>query len=148
MRPAVHLIYVLVMLVLVLNACKQKEKIYSSDCNYGHSFTTVSLKTLADNGDFYDHKIVEVSGKFVQEKTMTVLTGDKRGAIIMVEFSNSCPLFLTGTRIGFFDYDNNNGQLTPTNNKLVKVRGEVVLHNKPNLNQLRVALAHVSYVQF
>ena len=147
MRAASRLLF-LFLILPVLTACQHQNKIYTSDCNEGHPFMPLTLTRLADSAAFYNNKFVELSGKFRQEKTLTVLTGDKKGETIMVEFSNECPLFLAGTRIGFFDYDNNNGQLTPANNKIVKLRGEVVLHVKKSPNQLKVSVAHISYVQF
>jgi len=138
---------VFLIMLLALAACKHGDKIYSSDCNDGHDFKRVSLAGLMDSIDFYNNKYVEISGKFYQDKTITILTGDKKGKEILVEFSNGCPLFLSGSRVGFFDYDNNNGQLTPANNKLVVLKGEIICHTKADVNGRKISISHISYVQ-
>ena len=131
MQPVSRLIVCVFLMVLpILTACKHGDKIYTSDCNDGHGFKRISIAGLIDSLDFYNNKYVEVSGRFQQDKGVSILIGDKKGQAILVEFSNGCPLFLTGSRIGFFDYDNNNGQLTPANNKIVILRGEIICHAK------------------
>jgi hypothetical protein len=135
------------MIVLTLTACTHDKKIYTSDCNDGRDFKRISLANLADSLEFYNNKFVEVTGLYRQDKAISLLIGDKNKNAILVEFSNACPLFLTGTRIGFFDYDNNNGQLTPVNNKTIILKGEIMYHANQKLNAPKASINHISYVQ-
>ena len=135
------------MVVLTLTACTHEKKTYTSDCNDGRDFKRITLANLADSLEFYNNKFVEVTGLYRQDKAESLLIGDKNKNAILVEFSNSCPLYLSGTRIGFFDYDNNNGQLTPANNKSVILKGEIIYHAKQKLNTPKASISHISYVQ-
>jgi hypothetical protein len=131
----------------LLTACSHDKKIYISDCNDGRGFKKITLVNLADSLEFYNNKFVEVTGQYRQDKATAVLVGDKNNNTISVEFSNECPLYLSGTRIGFFDYDNNNGQLTPANNKTVILRGEIIYHSRQKINTPKASIMHISYVQ-
>jgi hypothetical protein len=131
----------------LLTACRHDKKIYISDCNDGRGFKKITLVNLADSLEFYNNKFVEVTGQYRQDKATAVLVGDKNNNTISVEFSNECPLYLSGTRIGFFDYDNNNGQLTPANNKTVILRGEIIYHSRQKINTPKASIMHISYVQ-
>ncbi len=144
--PQLRIILVLLM-ILSLTACDQEKKVYLSDCNDGREFKKVTLAHLADSLFFYNNKFVEVTGEFRQDKAASLLIGSKNRNAIVIEFSNECPLFLRGTRIGFFDYDNNNGQLTPANNKTVILRGEIIYHAKQKINVPKASIMHISYVQ-
>jgi len=135
------------LLTVTLASCTREKKIYISGCNDGHEFKRISIANLADSLSFYNNKYVEVSGKYQQDKALSILVGDNATSIVAVEFSNECPLYLTGTRTGFFDYDNNNGQLTPANNKIVILRGEVICHKTANVNSYKASISHISYVQ-
>jgi hypothetical protein len=131
----------------LLTACRHDKKIYISDCNDGREFKKITLANLADSLEFYNNKFVEITGEYRQDKAASLLINVRNKNAISVEFSNECPLYLTGTRIGFFDYDNNNGQLTPANNKTVVLRGEIIYHAKQKINAPKASIMHISYVQ-
>jgi len=141
-------------LIMALLSCSNHSKEYKSSCNDGQAFKHVSFTHLLDSLNFYDKQYVEVSGRYQQSKDESALFNDsllvdKVGkAALWVDFSPECPLYLTGTRTGFFDYDNNNGQLTPANNKTIIIRGEVDCHNKGHLKAYKGAITHISYVKF
>jgi len=73
-----------------------------------------------------------------------VSKGNRR--VLLVDFSQDCPLYLKGTRTGFFDYDTNNGQLTPVNNKTITIRGKINIRNKGKLNAYKGTIEHISFV--
>ena len=154
-NPAMNVkISIFFMLVLTVLSCKTRVKEYVSDCNDGRVFKRVSFTRLVDSLGFYDKQYVEVSGRYQQSKDESGLFNDSLivdkidNKAIWVDFSQECPLYLTGTRTGFFDYDNNNGQLTPANNKTIIIRGEIDCNNKGHLKAYKGAIVHVSYVKF
>lgn len=140
--------------VLATLSCKSRIREYVSDCNDGREFKRVSFTHLVDSLSFYDKQYVEVLGRYQQSKDESGLFNDSLmvdkvgNKAIWVDFSQECPLYLTGTRTGFFDYDNNNGQLTPANNKTIIIRGEINYSNKGHLKAYKGAIVHVSYVKF
>ncbi len=133
--------------------CDYNIKEYKSECNNGRVFKRVSFTHLMDSLSFYDKQFVEVSGKYQQGKDESVLlndnpvSGNAGNNALWIDFSQECPLYLTGTRIGFFDYDHNNGQLTPANNVTVILRGEVNLQNKGHLKAYKGSISKISYVK-
>lgn len=138
-------------MALILQACSHSKKVYESNCDDEHTFKHITFKSLVDSFANYDNQYVEVKGKYEQEKDIAVLIddslvskGNKRG--ILVDFSQDCPLFLKETRTGFFDYDANNGQLTPVNNKTITIRGKINCRNQGHLNAYRGTIEHISYV--
>jgi len=142
-----------IFLILILSACDNNIKEYKSQCNDGHTFKRVSFTNLMDSLSFYDKQYVEVSGKFKQDKDESALfddsitTGKTGNDALWVDFSQDCPLYLTGTRIGFFDYDHNNGQLTPVNNAIITLRGEIDFNNKGHRKAYKGAIGKISYVK-
>ena len=142
------------MSAMALSACDNNIKEYKSECNEGRTFKRVSFTNLMDSLSFYDGQYIEVSGKYQQGKDESALFNDSLivdkvdNKAIWVDFSQECPLYLTGTRTGFFDYDNNNGQLTPANNKTIIIRGEINCNNKGHLKAYKGAIVHISYVKF
>jgi len=141
-------------MILVFGSCKKQTKLYVSDCNNGHPFKRISFSHLVDSLSFYDKQYVEVLGRYQQSKDESGLFNDSLmvdkvgNKTLWVDFSQECPLYLKGTRTGFFDYDNNNGQLTPANNKTIVIRGEVDCNNKGHLKAYKGAITHISYVKF
>jgi len=138
-------------LALVLQACTHHKKVYASSCDDDKNFKHLTFKNLVDSFAYYNNQYVEVKGKYVQDKDVSALIdesifsrGNKR--IILVDFSQDCPLYLTGTRTGFFDYENNNGQLTPVNNKLITIRGRINSNNRGHLKSYKGTIEHISYV--
>ncbi|MHB8207220.1 hypothetical protein [Mucilaginibacter sp.] len=137
--------------LLMLQACNHPKKVYESSCDDEHTFKHISFKCLVDSFANYDNQYVEVIGKYEQEKEMSVLIDDSlvsKGTkkVILVDFSQDCPLFLKATRTGFFDYEANNGQLTPVNNKTITIRGKINCRNKGHLNAYKGTIEHISYV--
>jgi hypothetical protein len=138
--------------LLLLAAC-HRNKSYKSDCDDSRAFKRVGFSQLLDSLSFYDKQYVEVSGKYKQGNGISALFNDSmfvdhsNNKALWVEFSPDCPLFLTGTRIGFFDYDYNNGKLTPANNKTVIIRGIINARFKGNLGAYKGSIGHISYVK-
>jgi len=138
-------------MVLALQACSHSKKVYESNCDDDQTFKRVDFKKLVDSFSNYDNQYVEIKGKFEQDKDMSVLIDDSlvskgNRRVLLVDFSQDCPLYLKGTRTGFFDYDTNNGQLTPVNNKTITIRGKINIRNKGKLNAYKGTIEHISYV--
>jgi hypothetical protein len=140
------------MLVFLMQSCSG-DKYYKSDCDDAHKFKHVSFSQLVDSLAYYDKQYVEVSGKYQQGKGQSALYNDSLFVdhsnikSLWVEFSPDCPLYLEGTRIGFFDYDYNNGKLTPINNKTITMRGIINARFKGHLGAYKGAIEHISYVK-
>ncbi|MFI5157539.1 MAG: hypothetical protein ACHQF4_01660 [Sphingobacteriales bacterium] len=144
-------VFIFMALMLALQGCSHRKKVYESSCDDEHTFKHINFRNLVDSFANYDNQYVEVKGKFEQEKEISVLIddslvskGNKR--VILVDFSQDCPLFLKETRTGFFDYDTNNGQLTPVNNKTIIIRGKINCRNQGHLNAYKGTIEHISYV--
>lgn len=141
----------LVLLLTGLQSCSHDKKLYKSDCDVQKNFKRISLVNLMDSLSYYDNKLVEVSGKYKQDKGLSAIFNDgvfvsrKKNKPLWVEFSPDCPLYLEGTRIGFFDYDYNGGKLTPANNQIVVIHGIINAHYKGGV--FRGSIGHISYIQ-
>ena len=141
---------VLLMLVL-LQSCSHEKKIYKSNCNDDKSFTRITFKHLMDSLDDYDQQYVEVSGKYIEDKDLSALFNDSlfvdhsNKNALWVDFSQECPLYLSGTHIGLFEY--NDGQFTQINNKSITIRGIIDLHNKGHLKKYKATIERVSWVK-
>jgi len=151
--PLAVKISLFLILVLGLLACNKKKNYYKSDCDDGRTFKHVSYTTLIDNMANYDKQYVEVSGEYQQDNGESALYNDmfvrhNHKKALWVEFSPDCPLYLVGTRVGFFDYDYNDGKLTPVNNKKITIRGLINYHYKGALGAYEGAIEHISYVKF
>jgi hypothetical protein len=138
-------------ILLTVQACAHHKKVYESSCDDDRNFKHITFKNLVDSFAYYDKQYVEVKGKYQQDKDLSVLFDDSLATkgnkkVILVDFSQDCPLYLTGTRTGFFDYDANNGQLTPANNKSIIIRGRINCANRGHLNSYRGTIEHISYV--
>lgn len=133
---------------VIFQSCKHEKKVYKSECNDDKTFKQISFEHLIDSLDNYDQKYVEVSGKYKEDKELSALFNDSlfvdhsNKNAIWVDFSQECPLYLAGTHQGLFEY--NDGQFTMINNKLVTIRGMVVLHHK---NKYKAALERISLVK-
>ena len=144
-------ILIFLAVTLLLQACSHHKKVYESGCDDDKTFKPVTFKNLVDSFAYYNNQYVEVKGKYEQDKDLAVLIDDSlsnRGnkRVILVDFSQDCPLYLNGTRTGFFDYDNNNGQLTPVNNKSITIRGRINSNNQGKLKAYKGTIEHISYV--
>ncbi len=147
---AISLIIV-VCLIAGLQSCKHNKKIYKSDCDDGINFRQVSFRQLMDSISDYDQQYVEVTGKYVEDKELSALFGDSLFAdksgkyALWVNFSQDCPLYLSGTRQGLFEY--NDGQFTMINNKSITIRGKISLNNKGAHNRCKATIDRISLVK-
>jgi len=138
-------------LLIGLQSCSHDKKLYKSDCDMEKNFKRISLVNLMDSLAYYDNKLVEVSGKYEQDKGLSALFNDgvfvsrKKNKPLWVEFSPDCPLYLEGTRIGFFDYDYNGGKLTPANNQTIVIHGVINAHYKGGA--FKGSIGRISYIQ-
>jgi len=138
-------------LIVGLQSCSHDKKLYKSDCDVEKNFKRISLVNLMDSLPYYDNKLVEVSGKYKQDKDLSALFNEgvflprKKNKPLWVEFSPDCPLYLEGTRIGFFDYDYNGGKLTPANNQMIVIHGVINAHYKGGA--FKGSIGRISYIQ-
>src|SRR5437588_7057475 len=90
--------------IIGIQSCKQNPKIYKSDCDDGIGFKQVGFRQLMDSLSEYNQRYVEVTGKYIEDKEVSALFCDslfadhKNG--LWVNFSQDCPLYLSGTRQG------------------------------------------------
>ncbi|WP_426671615.1 hypothetical protein ACPPVU_10290 [Mucilaginibacter sp. McL0603] len=138
-----------VLLILVLlQSCSHEKKIYKSNCNDDKTFTRITFKHLMDSLDDYDQQYVEVSGKYIEDKDLSALFNDSlfvdhsNKNALWVDFSQECPLYLSGTHTGLFEY--NDGSFTQINNKSVTIRGMIVFHPK---KKYKATLERISLVK-
>ncbi len=141
----------LVLLPALLHSCSHEKKTYKSNCDDGKTFKQISFKHLMDSLDDYDQQYMEVSGKYQEDKGISALVNDSLftdhsvNNALWVDFSQDCPLYLSGTHIGLFEY--NDGQFTQINKKSVTIRGMIVLSNKGRNKQYKATIERVSYVK-
>ncbi|MBV8391377.1 MAG: hypothetical protein JO080_16345 [Mucilaginibacter sp.] len=137
--------------LITLQSCKHEKKVYKSECDIGKDFKAISFKKLMDSLDDYDGQYIEISGKYEEDKGVSALVNDSlftdasNGNALWVDFSQDCPLYLSGTRQGLFEY--NDGQFTQINDKKVTIRGLIVLSNKGKRNQYKATIERVSLVK-
>ena len=140
-------------LLVLIQSCTGKKIYYKSNCDDSHTFKRIGFSQLIDSLAYYDNQYVEVSGKYQQSKGQSALFNDSTfvdhsaAQALWVEFSPECPLYLTGTRIGFFDYDYNDGKLTPVNNKVIVIRGRINANFKGHLGAYKGSIEHISYIK-
>ena len=137
--------------LMTLQSCKHEKKIYKSECDINKDFKTISFKHLMDSLDDYDQQYIEISGKYEEDKGISALVNDSlftdvsNSNALWVDFSQDCPLYLSGTHQGLFEY--NDGQFTQINNKKVTIRGVIVLRNKGKRDQYKATIERVSLVK-
>jgi hypothetical protein len=138
------------LLALICISCKHQQRIYKSECDIDKDFKSISFKQLMDSPDDYDQQYIEVSGTYQEDKGISALVNDSLftdhsiGNSLWVDFSQDCPLYLSGTRQGLFEY--NDGQYTRINNKQVTIRGIIVLSNKGH-KQYKATIERVSLIK-
>jgi len=136
---------------MICPSCDHEKKIYKSDCNNEKAFKRTTFKHLMDSIDTYDQKYVEVSGKYLEDKELSALFNDSLFVdhsdknALWVDFSQECPLYLTGTHQGLFEY--NDGSFTRLNNKTITIRGLIDVHNKGHLKKYKASIERVSLVK-
>ena len=150
-----HLERFLFTLALIINlglqSCGHSQKVFKSDCDADKSFKHIGFKQLIDSLADYDQKYVEVSGRYEEDKELSALISDGPGTkhsnrnALWVNFSQDCPLYLSGTHTGLFEY--NDGQFIQINDKPVTIRGKVNLGNKGHLKQYKATIERVSLIK-
>jgi glucose-6-phosphate 1-dehydrogenase len=136
----------------LLLGCGSHTKTFVSDCNDDDSpvYKKVPFTELVNHLKKYDKQYVEVTGKYIEAPEQSALFNDSLFAdhsvkqAIWIDFNPDCPLYLKGTRIGLFQY--NNGQFTQINNKHVTIKGRVDAHDTGHLNQYNGAIERISYI--
>ncbi len=137
--------------LIVLQSCHHDKKVYKSDCDDGISFRQVSFGQLMDSLSEYDQQYVEVTGKYVEDKELSALYCDSLLSdnsdkyALWVNFSQDCPLYLSGTHQGLFEY--NDGQFTQINDKSITIRGKIHLNNKASHNRYKATIDRISLVK-
>lgn len=144
-------IFAVFIAVVILQSCTSQKKIYKSDCNDGLSFKRVGFTQLIDSIEIYDQQFVEVTGTYKESKDESALFNDSlfvshsNSHAIWVNFSQDCPLYLTGTHIGLFEF--NDGKFTQISNKTVTLRGKIDVAHKGHLGSYRGSIDRVSFVK-
>ena len=150
-KASITKILPLFLFAVALQSCSHDKKLYKSDCDVDKKFKRITLTHLMDSLSYYDNQMVEVKGKYKQDKDLSALFSEnifrKKGKAIWVEFTPDCPLYLEGTRIGFFDYDYNGGKLTPANNQTIIIHGVVNARYKGGSGAFKGAIGRISYIQ-
>jgi hypothetical protein len=137
--------------LFVFQACRREKKIYISNCNNNLSFKRVTFTNLIDSIENYNHQFVEVQGTYKEGKEESALVNDSTfvdhssGRSLWVNFSQDCPLYLTGTHIGLFEYED--GNFTDISNKSIVIRGKIDVRHKGHLGSYRGEIDRVSYVR-
>lgn len=137
--------------LMTLQSCKHEKKVYKSECDIDKDFKTIGFKQLMDSLDDYDQQYIEISGKYEEDKGISALVCDSLfantsdGNALWVDFSQDCPLYLSGTHQGLFEY--NDGQFTRINDKSVTIRGVIVLRNKGKKDKYKATIERVSLVK-
>ncbi len=135
----------------IFPSCNSEKKIYKSDCNSELSFKRVDFTKLIDSIEMYDQQYIEITGTYKESKGQSALVNDSsfvdhsNSHAIWVNFSQDCPLYLTGTRIGLFEF--NDGTFTQINNKTVTLRGKIDVAHKGHLGSYRGSIDRVSFVK-
>lgn len=135
----------------MLQSCKHSKKLYTSECDADKEFVRISFKQLIDSLENYDQQYVEVSGKYEEDKGISALVCDSLFVdhssknALWVNFTQDCPLYLSGTHQGLFEY--NDGQFTQINDKAITIRGMIDLHNKGGKKKYKGTIDHVSLIK-
>lgn len=139
------------LLAVVIQSCKSEKKVYQSSCDVNITFKKVSFSKLIDSIDAYDQKYVEVDGTYQEGKEESALFNDSlfvdhsSSHALWINFSQDCPLYLSGTRTGLFE--SNDGSFTWISNKEVTIRGKIDVKHKGHLGSYRGSMDHVSLVK-
>lgn len=140
----------LLLAAILCGGCHSSKKIYMSDCDVSIPFKKVSYTHLMDSLKYYDKKYIEVEGKYEEGKEESALFNDslympKPNGALWVNFSQDCPLYLSGTHTGFFQLDG--GGYTHINNKKIRIRGRLDLNNRGYQKQYKGCIDHVSFIE-
>ena len=154
-RRSFTVIKIILLLLLpgafVIQSCKNEKKVFESECDAGISFEHVNFTKLIDSIENYDQKYVEVEGTYEEGKEESALVNDSlfvdhsSGHALWINFSQDCPLYLSGTRKGLFEY--NDGKFTQISNKLITIRGRIDVRHKGHLGSYRGTIDRVSFIK-
>jgi hypothetical protein len=137
--------------IFIFQSCKSEKKAYKSDCNDNFAFKHVGFTQLIDSIKNYDQQYIEVDGTYEEGKDESALINDSlfvdhsNGRALWVNFSQDCPLYLVGTHIGLFEY--NDGKFTQINNKKITIRGKIDVRHKGHLGSYKGSIDRVSFVK-
>jgi hypothetical protein len=144
-------IFLFVTAAFGLQSCKHKRKIYVSDCDANITFKHVGFTGLIDSIANYDQQYVEVAGTYEEGKEQSALINDSlfvdhsNGRALWINFSQDCPLYLTGTHTGLFEY--NDGKFTQINNQKIVIRGKIDVRHKGHLGSYKGSMDRVSFIK-
>ncbi|MDB5135610.1 MAG: hypothetical protein JWP37_2213 [Mucilaginibacter sp.] len=136
---------------LSLQSCSRSKMVYTSRCDDGKEFKHIKFKQLMDSLATYDQRYVEISGVYEEDKGLSALVNDSLMVdhssknALWVDFSQDCPLYLSGTHTGLFEYSD--GGFTMMKDKAITIRGKIDLHNKGHLKQYKGAIERVSFIK-
>jgi hypothetical protein len=143
--------FLFLIVIFIFQSCKSEKKTYKSDCNDNITFKRVKFSHLIDSIKNYDQQYIEVSGTYEEGRDESALINDSlfvnhsNDHALWVNFSQDCPLYLTGTHTGLFEY--NDGQFTQLNNKKITIRGKVDVRHKGHLGSYKGTIDRVSFVK-
>jgi len=138
-------------IVLASSGCNSHKMAYESNCNEGITFKKVKFNQLINHLKDYDQQYVEISGTYLESKEQSAIcnevmfTDHSNKHALWVNFSQDCPLYLKGTRTGLFEPTN--GEFVLINNKKIRIRGKIDVHNTGHLGQYGGAIDRISYVE-
>jgi len=141
----------LVIFGFIVQSCTSHKKVYKSDCDTDISFKHIGFTQLIDSIKYYDRQYVEVTGTYKEAKEQSALFNDSlfvdhsNKHALWVNFSQDCPLYLSGTHVGLFQAID--GQFIPINNKRITIRGKVNRNNAGYLGQYKGCIERVSFVE-
>jgi len=136
---------------VMFTGCNNHKMAYESNCDAGIAFKKVKFNQLISHLKDYDQQYVEISGIYMESKEQSAICNDSlftdhsNKHALWVNFSQDCPLYLKGTRTGLFEPTN--GEFVLINNKKIKIRGKIDLHNTGHLGQYGGAIDRISFVE-
>ncbi len=143
--------FLLIIGIVLLQSCSHNKNVYKSNCDVDIVFKHTTFKQIMDSLADYDHQYVEVSGEYKEDKERSALVSDSlltdhsNKNALWVNFSQDCPLYLSGTHTGLFEYSNDG--FTPMKNKVITIRGKINLNNKGYLKQYKGSIERVSLIR-
>ena len=136
---------------LSLQSCTGHKKTYKSNCDVNITFKHVGFTQLIDSIKNYDQQYIEVDGTYKEGKEESALFNDSlfvdhsNSHGLWINFSQDCPLYLSGTRRGLFE--DNDGTFTQINNKEITIRGKIDVRHKGHLGSYCGSIDRVSFVK-
>jgi len=149
--PTYFLTLLSLALLVTWTSCKKKTKIYNSRCDTETTFKKVSFTKLIDSIEKFDQQFIEVSGTYKSAKEQSALFNDSlfvdhsNRHALWINFTQDCPLYLSGTTIGFFEATD--GDFLTINNRKIVLHGKVNVHNTGHSKQYRGSIDRVSFIE-